>query len=63
MAECDQLGILGLLGTKEEEGQTEKVTDDKVDEGPQLPTCRMPSHRHEGSRVDQSSAQNPWSRR
>jgi hypothetical protein len=48
----EQLDFLELFGTKEQEDQLEEVMDSEIDEGPQLATYPVPSHRADGRRDD-----------
>jgi hypothetical protein len=59
VAQGEQLDLLGLFATKEEESQSEELSDSEVDEGPQLATGRVLSHRDEGSRTI-FVLQSPW---
>ena len=52
VAKGEQLDFLELFGTKEQEDQLEEVMDSEIDEGPQLATYPVPSHRADGRRDD-----------
>ena len=60
VAQSEELDLLGVLTAKEQEDQLEQLTEAEVDEGPQLTSCPVPSHRDDGSREDRSSARSPW---
>jgi hypothetical protein len=53
----EELNLLGLFAPKEQESQPKQLSDAEVDEGPQLTTGPVPSHRVDGSRDERCSAE------
>src|SRR5665213_702988 len=52
VAQGEEFDDLGPVASEEQEDQFEQLTDSEVDEGPQLATEPVPSHRVDGSRDD-----------
>ena len=56
MAQSEELNLLRGFGAKRQKEQVEHATDNEVEEGPQLTSDLMPSHRDDGSRRGRQSA-------
>ena len=55
MAQSEELNLLRGFGAKRQKEQVEHATDNEVEEGPQLTSDLMPSHRDDGSRRGRQS--------